>query len=248
MPLLGKAAVAMWWEMAADHRAEFEDWHSHEHFPERLAIPGFRRASRFASASGGEGFFVMYELEHYETLSSPAYFARLNDPTPWSVKMMPRHSNMVRSQCRVVESHGGGIGGSLLTIRLAPAPGRDDALKASLGLWLRNVPRRAGVTGAHLLHTQTPAAASTTEQKIRGGADKVADWIVLAGGYDAPALLDLAANELSPAALTEAGALPGPTADLYTLAYTMTPQDLAASVEDADGVRARPVASRTEVG
>ena len=88
MPLLGKAAVAMWWDMAAVHRAEFEDWHSHEHFPERLRIPGFRRGSRWASATGGDGFFTLYELQSYDTLTSPAYFARLNDPTPWSLKMM----------------------------------------------------------------------------------------------------------------------------------------------------------------
>ena len=84
MSLLGNAALAMWWDMATDARDEFEDWHSHEHFPERLRIPGFQRASRWASADGGEAFFVMYELESFDTLSSPAYVARLNAPTPWS--------------------------------------------------------------------------------------------------------------------------------------------------------------------
>jgi len=227
MPIPGEAAVAMWWDIASDHRTEFEDWHSHEHFPERMAIPGFRRATRWASASGGEGYFVMYELEHYETLSSPAYLARLNDPTPWSVKMMPRHSNMVRSQCRVLESHGGGVAAALLTIRLSPAPGRDDSLRSDLRQRLQSLPGRAGVTGAHLLQTRTPPTAeSTTQQKIRGGADRVADWVVLAGGYDPLVLLDLAANELSPPALTEAGALPAQTSGLYRLSYTMTPHDL----------------------
>jgi hypothetical protein len=226
MPLLGKAAVAMWWDIAAEHRTEFEDWHSHEHFPERLGIPGFGRATRWASAPAGDGFFVMYELEQYETLSSPAYFARLNDPTPWSVKMMPKHSNMVRSQCRVLLSYGGGVAGSMLTIRLSPAPGRDDALRSDLRQRLQGLPARAGVTAAHLLQTQTPPAASTTEQKIRGGADRVADWVVLASGYDSQALLDLAANELSPVSLTEAGALPAQTSGLYRLSYTMTPDDL----------------------
>ncbi|WP_349741034.1 hypothetical protein [Roseateles cavernae] len=32
---------------------EFEHWHSHEHFPERLALPGFLRALRWADAGGG---------------------------------------------------------------------------------------------------------------------------------------------------------------------------------------------------
>ena len=55
MALLGRAALAMWWDIAPHVRADFEDWHAHEHFAERLGLPGFRRATRWRSASGGEG-------------------------------------------------------------------------------------------------------------------------------------------------------------------------------------------------
>lgn len=226
MPLLGKAAVAMWWDIAAADRPEFEDWHSHEHFPERMGIPGFRRGSRWADAAGGEAFFVMYELEAYETLTSPSYFARLNNPTPWSTKMMPRHRNMVRSQCQVLASHGGGIGGAMLTVRLSPAPQQEASLLAHLHALLSELPQRAGLTAAHLLRAQTPTAASTTEQKIRGGADAVADWIVLASGCDAGVLQELAATQLGAAALGDAGALPAQTSALYRLSHAMTPADL----------------------
>ena len=53
MGLLGQAALAMWWEVADEWRQEFEDWHTHEHFPERMGVPGFLRGSRWASADGG---------------------------------------------------------------------------------------------------------------------------------------------------------------------------------------------------
>lgn len=109
MALLGTAALAMWWNMASDMRAEFEDWHSHEHFPERLGIPGFQRCSRWTSASKSEGIFVMYELTDYKVLSSQPYLARLNAPTPWSTKLMPHHRDMVRGQCHVLETRGGAI-------------------------------------------------------------------------------------------------------------------------------------------
>jgi hypothetical protein len=229
MPLLGRAAVAMWWDMAPAHRAEFEDWHAHEHFPERLAIPGFRRGSRWASADGGDGFFVMYELESYETLTSPAYFARLNNPTPWSQKLMPHHSRMVRSQCHVLDSHGGGLAAAMLTVRLSPQPGRADALRLHLRAVLRDLPQRPGMTGAHLLQTQTPTAAATTEQKIRGGADGVADWIVLVSGYDVPALQAMADDALGApqlGAAGAAGAAEGPVPGLYRLSSSLTPADL----------------------
>ena len=38
--MLGRAAVAMWWDVPPEVRAEWEDWHTHEHMPERLAHPG----------------------------------------------------------------------------------------------------------------------------------------------------------------------------------------------------------------
>jgi len=216
----------MWWEMESAHRAEFEDWHSHEHFPERMSIPGFLRGSRWASTSGSEGFFVMYELDVYETLTSPHYLARLNDPTPWSTKMMPHHRNIVRSQCRVAESFGGGIARSIVTTRVSPKPDESDALRDWLADVLANLSCVPGITGGHLLQTDTPEIGETQEQKIRGGADAIADWIVLVNGYDAQALADVMATQFTTASLSAAGAQPAQLTSVYDLSYTLTPRDL----------------------
>lgn len=227
MPLLGFAAVAMWWDMAPALRAEFEDWHSHEHFPERMGIPGFLRGSRWAAAGGGEGFFVMYELDAYETLTSPHYLARLNSPTPWSTKMMPHHRNMVRSQCRVAESWGGGIATAMMTVRLSPVDGEEEALRTHLAAVLSALPLQPGLTGGHLLQTQTPAAAMTREQQIRGG-DAAADWIMLVTGYDAAVVAGAVAKALTAPPL--AGILQAkPIVAPYRLSYTLAKTDLADS-------------------
>jgi hypothetical protein len=229
MPLLGKAAVAMWWNVRPEQRAEFGDWHSHEHFPERMSIPGFRRGSRWSSVLDAEGFFVLYELEAYETLTSRAYLDRLNHPTPWSTKMMPNHLGMVRSQCRLAASFGGGIATSIATIRLSPQAGEEERLKAALTELLRDYPGKPGLTSAHLLITDTPRATSpTTEQQIRG-ADAAADWIVLLSGYESEAVEAAVAAKLSAAELRGRGAQERMIAGRYRLAYTMTPQDLAKS-------------------
>jgi hypothetical protein len=99
-------------------------------------------------------------------------------------------------------------------------------LRAHLQKLLGTLPQRPGVTAAHLLRTQTPQAAATTEQRIRGGADGVADWIVLVAGYDSAALERLAEAELGPLALSGAGALPAQVSAVYRLSLAMTPQDL----------------------
>lgn len=226
MALLGNAALAMWWNMAPEWQGEFQHWHSHEHFPERLRLPGFHRASRWAAADDGRGFFVLYELAAYDTLVSPAYLERLNAPTPWSRKLMPHHADMVRSQSHVVHSRGGGIAGHALTLRFSPQPGRGDALREHLRLLADDLVTRPGVTGAHLLQTQTPPVAQTTEQKIRG-RDGAADGILFVCGYDAAVLRGLAQSELGAQALADAGAAAGATAGLYTLSLSMVPGDVA---------------------
>jgi hypothetical protein len=175
--MLGKAAVAMWWDVAPDVRAEWEDWHSSEHMPERLAIPGFLRGTRWVALSGEPSYFVLYEVAQLATITEGAYLERLNNPTPWSRKMMPHHRNMVRSLCVLRAGWGGGLPQALATVRFSP---RADALP--------KLPQRKDLTGAHLLESQPMAGApQTAEQKIRGG-DRTADWILLIGGYDVEAV------------------------------------------------------------
>ena len=225
MPLLGKAAVAMWWNIRAEQRSEFGDWHSHEHFPERMGIPGFRRGSRWASLTDREGFFVLYELERYETLASEGYLARLNAPTSWSRKMMPHHLDMVRSQCRIEASFGGGVAATVATIRVSPRYGQRTRFKTALIEKLRELPSCPGLTGAHLLVTDAPkAGAPTTEQRIRGG-DGAADWIVLLSGYDPDVVQETAAEHLSSATLGVSGAEDKVVTGHYRLAYAATPED-----------------------
>jgi hypothetical protein len=226
MALLGTAALAMWWNVAPEVRSDFEDWHAHEHFPERLGIPGFRRGSRWSNASGGEGVFVMYELEGHATLSSPHYLARLNAPSPWSTRMMPHHRNMVRCQSHVLESRGGGVARQALTVRLSPAAGRADDLRAHLKTLIANLVTRPGLTGVHLLQHETPPIAQTTEQKIRGATDQVADWVVVACGYDPAAITALAASDLAADSLVRIGAAPGPVSDIYALACSAVSADI----------------------
>ena len=229
MSLLGKAAVAMWWSIRPDQREEFSDWHSHEHFPERMSIAGFRRGSRWTSTTDAEGFFVLYELEQYEVLTSTGYLDRLNAPTPWSTKMMPHHLGMVRSQCRVAASFGGGVASSLATVRLSPEAGRDAELQMRLTEALGTLAQRPGLTGGHLLLTDTPrTGAPTTEQQIRG-KDGAADWIVLLSGYDANVVEDVTAGQFSPSSLRAAGAREDILVGRFRLSLTMTPQDVAAT-------------------
>jgi hypothetical protein len=199
----GNAAVAIWCDVDLAVKAEFDDWHAHEHMPERLAIPGFLRGSRWESVDGQNATFVLYELESLEVLTAGPYLARLNNPTPWSKKMMPHHRNMVRSLCRVQASFGSGLGQALLTMRFS---GADEKLVP----WLSGLPGQKGLVAAQLLRDAgSVQGGPTTEQKIRGG-DQSADGIVLVNGYDPDAVASAARS-----------AVPGSVARAYRLAFTL---------------------------
>ena len=192
--MLGKAAVAIWCDVAHEVREEFDDWHAHEHMPERLSIPGFLRGSRWV---GDAGYFMLYEARSEATVTAGPYLERLNNPTPWSRKMMPHHRNMVRGLCRVEGSAGTALGQALLTVRFSGESKLDLAALAS----------RKGLVSAQLLRNIAQPPAQTIEQKLRGG-DAAPDWIALVSGYSAEAVASVA------------GELKG-VAGLYRLAYIL---------------------------
>jgi hypothetical protein len=225
--MLGAAAVAIWCDVAFDVKDEYDDWHAHEHMPERLSIPGFLRGTRWVSTDGRNAYCMLYEAQEEATVTAGRYLERLNDPTPWSRKMMAHHRNMVRSLCRVRASFGAGLGQFLLSVRCSPDPRNKEDLETWLGSeLLPGVASRKGCVTAHFLQN-IPAQGSepTAEQKLRGG-DAAADWIVLISGYSAEALEAMAAAEFSEAHLTARGALPGSAVRCYGLACLMTAADV----------------------
>lgn len=183
MPLLGSAAMLLSFDIEADAMEEHDRWHTHEHLPERLSIPGFRRGTRWIATEGGPRYMVLYEVDSLATLASEAYLARLNKPTPWTTRMMPHYKGMSRGLCTVLGSFGFGQGGTAALIRFTPDASRSEPLNRwLLEEALRAVPLMSGLGSAHLLQgAQT--AAMTNEQRIRG-ADRGVDSALIVTGYD----------------------------------------------------------------
>jgi hypothetical protein len=103
---------------------------------------------------------------------------------------------------------------------MSPEASQADATRCALLEVLRQVPHQTGLTSGHLLRTDTPQVAQTKEQKIRGGMDAVADWIVIVSGHDARALEDLVPGKLAFLGVGSA------QHDVYRLSFTATPRDL----------------------
>lgn len=208
-------------DVAPEVIEEHDDWHTHEHLPERLSIPGFLRGSRWTALSGGPRYFILYEVADVGVLTSAAYLDRLNNPTPWTSKIMKSYRGMSRGLCRVERSFGAGIGQVALVVRFAPAT----AKQAPLRDWLTRealpaLPSQRGLTSAHLLESAAKPEM-TTEQQIRG-RDAAVDWVVLVSGYSADRVRSLAENALHPSCFERHGAM-GPVASgTYRLDCSLT--------------------------
>ncbi len=226
MSLLGKGALVVWHDIAAGGESDYNEWHSREHMPERLGVPGFRRGQRGAAISGAPKFLNFYEVEDVAVLTSQPYLDRLNDPTPWTRKALAYYRNSNRTLCRVVASVGRGVCADLLTLQLAAVPGRGDALGHWLAETMPALAERPGVLGAHYLEGDQAASSMATEEKrLRDGGDAIADRVVLVGGYDADALHAVRASMLAPAALVAQGAEEAQTAAVYRLLHVVTAAD-----------------------
>lgn len=200
MALCSDAVMVLFYDIEGE-TSDHDDWHSFEHFHERLSVPGFRHAVRWvAKDEGHPRYLVTYEVSGVDIATSDAYLARLNDPTGWTQEIMPRFRQMTRGFCDVVASAGYGIGAHAVALRLTPAPGSE----ATLIRWFADdvLPALAswrGVVSAQLLRP-APPPPMTKEQALRG-ADRPMPWVVIASGYDDHALASAVDRQLSPQAL-----------------------------------------------
>jgi hypothetical protein len=110
---------------------------------------------------------VLYEVRDLQVLTSEAYLSRLDNPTPWTRRMMPSYRGMSRGLCAVVGSFGYGQGGTAALIRFAcEETSADNVQHWLMADALPKVPQTPGLGSAHLLRG-AQAAPMTNEQRIR---------------------------------------------------------------------------------
>ncbi|MDQ2089292.1 hypothetical protein [Marimonas arenosa] len=224
MALRSDAAMVLFYDIEGD-TDDHDDWHSYEHFHERLSVPGFLRATRWIATDAAPRYMVIYEVSSTDIGMSQPYLERLNDPTEWTGAMMPRFRGMTRGFCNITTSVGFGLGRAAMALRFQPVAGSE----ADLTNWLSNDVLLAmadlrGIAGAHLLQPVAPPPM-TREQALRG-ADKPMPWLIIATCYDVSALDAAVAAHLSTEALRANGA-----EDLifarYALHYTADTDEVA---------------------
>jgi hypothetical protein len=184
MSLAGKGVIAIWQDLTPEARQDYYEWHNRQHVPERLSIPGFRRARRFIAVSGGPEFYTLYEADSHGDVSGKAYIDKLNAPTEWTRRIMPAFRNMARAVCRVAYSGGVGEGGFILTQRFTlPSEKRQEVVARLSECILPPMIDLPGVAGVHLcLADESASTTETFEKQFRASEDLTPPYVVMVEG------------------------------------------------------------------
>lgn len=230
MGLKGSAFLAIWHDIAEGRHDAYIEWHTREHMPERLSIPGFRTGKRLhAPAAGRYVFGTIYAADDVEVFRSPAYLERLNNPTPWTAEVAPSFCNFLRVACDRVATAGTGDGGSMATIRFRFAGEQGDTgLRQAAQALVDAIHALPGLACVHLgIARSEVSGVRTRETELRSAMSEP--------GFDAVLLLEGSSRAGLEAALPEAqrlalatGALAAPLVDLYETAFSLTAEDMRA--------------------
>jgi hypothetical protein len=217
MPIAGKGMLLTSMNVDAADEAEFNRWYDREHLEERVAIPGFLEARRYVAHDGNPKYLSLYSTETFDVLDSPAYRTALANQTAWSKANIARFKDMIRGVARITISHGIGRGAALGIIRLRPASGGEDKLRAALREQL-DPAKLDGIISMHLLEND-PALSKPLTDNPSTSAPGAADWFVLIDATDVNAV---------PAAAMRFAAFKSQTVSsgIYKLMFDLAKSDL----------------------
>lgn len=218
--MLGAGYLAIWSDLTPSDETDWAHWITREHAAERVGVNGFLACRIFrALGTAANRYFILYELADESVVGSAEYLTRLNAPTPWSQRIMPRLGNFARGGGRVAASAGLGQGGIVAPLRLDAAPSFDIAeVTAGLARLDRIIAARVLLTDA------ANTSIKTSEKGMRSNDGSFAALMLIEGLDEAAvraALHELRAK-LSASDQSAIADLP-----LYRLAFGLAKQGLS---------------------
>jgi len=171
MSLLGSAVLVNWGGILASKEADYNSWHSKEHMPERIVLPGFLRGCRaigISETNVNHKYFMMYEAERKDVFVSRKYLEKLNNPSKWTKNILSNYIAPSRTICSVITSKSVGFGGWIATVRFLSKDIEPENHVEKLKLSVPQTIKLEGITGMHvLLGEKTYGQMETQEKSFR---------------------------------------------------------------------------------
>jgi hypothetical protein len=182
------AFLALWNSIDdAARQAEYEVWHSFEHVPERVSLPGFISARRWRSVPRAQGaplYFTLYWLEGAGALDTEAYRAVFAAPTRWTERMRGHLTEFLRMPCELQAGHGLSTASRLVTLQVRA---HEEGAAAVLDAWLAARVQQGDLVCAHWGRS-VETSAIPIANAASASAPRQGDLVVLLQGLDGAAL------------------------------------------------------------
>jgi hypothetical protein len=224
MPLAGKGMLLTSMDIEPSHEADFNRWYDREHLQERVAIAGFLEARRYVAHQGRPKYLCLYSTATFDVLDSPAYRTALANPTDWSTRTMALFRNMIRAVARITISRGRGRGAALGIVRLRPAAGGEDSLRAALREKL-DPGTSDRIISMHLIESD-PALSRPITDDPSAPNPGAGDWFALIDGTDVNAVSAVLAARFGDSAPFKAAVI---STGVYNLMWDLANSDIPLS-------------------
>lgn len=179
----GAGYLAIWSDLTPTDETDWAHWITREHAAERVGVNGFLACRIFrALGTAANRYFILYELADENVVGGADYLARLNAPTPWSQRIMPRLRNFTRGGGRIAASAGFGQGGIVAPLRLDALPAWDAAAVTA------DLARLDRIIAARVLLTDAAKTSIKTSEKGMRSNDGSFAALVLIEGLDEAAV------------------------------------------------------------
>jgi len=171
--------LAIWCDISADDLDDYRNWLTQEHIADRTFSPGFLGVRLFEALDDPKSHFILYATEGAEVLDGPAYKRILDNPSPWTKRIMPRFGPFDRALGTQVLKVGNGVGAAVAIWRISLETPEVDIrhIERSLSEYCG----KAGVVSIRLCALSRETTDRFSEEKtMRGDREGDFDYLLVA--------------------------------------------------------------------
>lgn len=167
-----RGLLCIWTDIEPEHDLDFNRWYDREHMQERVAIPGFQSARRFAATSAcPRSYLALYYTDNLGVFQSQPYLSAFANQTAWSRENFTRMRGTQRRVGRLSVEAGIGEGGALALFVVPEDKLRQPGVKAQLQQALAALTGQDHVIRATLFETDAGLSTPVTADAVSAPSD-----------------------------------------------------------------------------
>lgn len=167
-----RGLLCIWTDVEPDHDLDFNRWYDREHMQERVAIPGFQSARRFAAVGDcPRPYLALYYTDNLGVFQTQPYRNAFTNQTAWSRENFTRMRGTQRRVGRLSVEAGVGEGGALALFVVPQAMLELAGKTAQLEQALTALTGQDHVIRATLLETDAGLSTPVTADAVAAPSD-----------------------------------------------------------------------------